>query len=85
LGELGELPAARQHLERALRLNEGAYGRDHPQVALALENLGSVLAELDELPAARQRLERAVGVYRRTLGAEHPDTQWAQRPLDELP
>jgi tetratricopeptide (TPR) repeat protein len=85
LADLGELPAARERLERALHLLEAAYGPDHPDLALTLGNLGDVLADLGELPAARERLERAVGIYRRTLGTEHPHAQWAQRLLDDLP
>jgi tetratricopeptide (TPR) repeat protein len=82
---LGQLLVARERLERALRIEEAAYGSDHPEVALTLSNLGLVLRDLGELPAARQQLERSVGIYRRTRGTEHSDTQWAQRQLDRLP
>jgi Tfp pilus assembly protein PilF len=82
---LGQLLVARERLERALRLFEATYGPNHPEVAITLARLGTVLHQLGELPAARQQLERSVRIYRRTRGTEHSDTQWAQRQLDQLP
>jgi tetratricopeptide (TPR) repeat protein len=67
----GEFAAAREQLERALRLKEEAYGPDHPQVARTLGNLGYVLAELRELPAAREQMERALHIEEATYGPDH--------------
>ena len=44
----GTWPAARPLLERALGIDEAAYGPDHPEVATALNNLGIVLGELGD-------------------------------------
>jgi hypothetical protein len=84
LGLLGELPAAREQLERALRLKEAGFGPDHIEVAITLTPLSVVLWELGESLAARERLERAVRVYSRALGTQHPDTQRAQGLLDSF-
>ena len=59
-------------LERALAIAEAAYGPDHPQVAVTLNNLGNVQEELDELPAARTILERALAIAEAAYGPDHP-------------
>ena len=41
-GDLGDHAKARDVLERALAIDERAYGRDHPEVAQTLDNLGVV-------------------------------------------
>jgi tetratricopeptide (TPR) repeat protein len=70
--ELGELPAARATLERALAIEEAAYGPDHPEVAMTLGNLGNVQRELGELPVVRATLERALAIFKTIYGADHP-------------
>lgn len=42
------LPTARASLECALAIFEAAYGPDHPEVAIALANLGNVQHELGD-------------------------------------
>src|SRR5262249_7893458 len=42
LGVTHDLPKAEEHLRRALRIYEKAYGPEHPQVARTLRNLGNV-------------------------------------------
>ena len=37
----GELAGARAHYQRALRIDEAAYGPDHPEVATDVNNLVS--------------------------------------------
>ena len=68
----GEFTAARERLERALRVEEAASGPDHPEVAHILSNLGIVLNELGDLPAARQQLERALTIQEAAYGPDHP-------------
>jgi len=53
--QLGELPAARTTLERALAIAEAAYGPDHPEVAIPLTNLGLVQRELRDSRLGRRR------------------------------
>ena len=47
LGDLGELDAARPLAERALAIDEAAYGPDHPDVAVFRRNLAQLEREAD--------------------------------------
>ena len=69
----GQLRAARSTTERALAIEEAAYGPDHPEVAVTLSNLGILLRELGDLPAARASLERASTIDEAAYGPDHPD------------
>ncbi len=58
--------------ERALVINEKAFGRQHPSVVLALQNLSVIYASQNKFPeahrAARESLE--IGLY--LFGMDHP-------------
>ena len=66
------LSEARVILERALKIDEAAYGADHPSVARDVNNLGSVLKDLGDLTGARQCFERAIKIAEAACGADHP-------------
>src|SRR6266568_2285736 len=53
---------AKALLERALAIDEAAYGRDHPAVASILDNLATILLALGQPGAARPLLERALAI-----------------------
>jgi tetratricopeptide (TPR) repeat protein len=72
LQDQGDLPGARDKLERALEIDERAYGPDHPRVAVDLNNLGSVLQDQGDLTGARENRERALGMDERVYGPNHP-------------
>ena len=57
---------------------------DHPNVAIRLNNLGSVLKALGELAQARSYYEGALEVFRERLGDDHPNTQTVRGNLDVL-
>ena len=63
---------AREAYERALRIDEAAFGPDHPEVATDVNNLGGVLIDLGELAEARECFERALRIGEATLGPDHP-------------
>jgi len=84
LKDLGDLAGARQCCERALKIDEAAYGADHPSVARDVNNLGSVLKELGDLAGARQYFERALAVFKRSVGKAHPSTQQVQANVKAL-
>ena len=73
LQALGDLPGAREQLERALAISEAALGPDHPDVGIRRNNLGSVLQALGDLPGAREQYERALAISEAALGPDHPD------------
>ncbi|MEA3397248.1 MAG: tetratricopeptide repeat protein, partial [Chloroflexota bacterium] len=50
-------------------------GEEHPQVATAHNNLGSVLKDLGDLAGARAAYERSLAIFERFLPPEHPKIQ----------
>ena len=70
---LGDLPAARAELTRAIELGERVLGPDHPDLMAPHSNLGEVLRQMGDLPAARAELTRAIELGERVLGPDHPD------------
>lgn len=63
---------AEPHLIRALELQRQAFGDDHDNVAVTLNNLGVLYRRWGRLAEARTQLERAVQLRAETLGDKHP-------------
>jgi tetratricopeptide (TPR) repeat protein len=63
---------AKQAFERAMRIDEAAFGPDHPNVAIRINNLGLVLKALGNLFEARQCHERGLRIDEATFGPDHP-------------
>jgi len=72
LDRVADLGGARAAYERALAIDEGVYGPEHPEVARDVNNLGRVLHDLGELGVARAAYERALAIFERVLGPDHP-------------
>jgi tetratricopeptide (TPR) repeat protein len=53
---------------------EHAYGADHAQVAVVLNNLGNAWRQLGEPGKARELYERALRILRTAFPSGHPDT-----------
>ena len=70
--------------ERALRIDEAAYGPEHPEVARDINNLGRVLKELGDVAGASAAFERALVIYEKLLPANYPSTRKVRMNLDEL-
>lgn len=64
---------ARIAFERALRIDEGAFDSDHPDLARDLSNLGSVLQDVGDLVVARECFERALRIDEEVFDLDHPD------------
>ena len=71
-------------MERALKIDEKAFGPDHPNVAIRVNNLGSVLQALGDLPGAKAAFERALKILQKLLGDDHPDTRLVRENIDSL-
>jgi tetratricopeptide (TPR) repeat protein len=84
LQNLGDLPGAREQLERALTITEAALGPDHPDVATRRNNLGGVLHALGDLPGAREQYERALAISEAALGPDHPTLRLLRDNLDNV-
>ena len=67
--------------ERALAITETAYGPEHPDVGIALNNLASVRWYLGDFAAARPLAERALAIAETAYGPEHPDVGTALNTL----
>ncbi len=72
LRERADLYEAKEAHERALKLAEAFYGKNHPHVAICLENLGRVLRDQGDLKGAKKQLERALNIDEAFYGLEHP-------------
>ena len=66
------------------RSTRQAYGPDHPNVAIDVNNLGMRRADQGDLPAARALLDARCG-SEQTLGDDHPNTRTARNNLASLP
>lgn len=67
------LDEAARRAEDSLRLAERAFGPDHPNVAVSLNNLVMALEGAGEHSRLEALLTRALAIRERTLGPTHPD------------
>jgi tetratricopeptide (TPR) repeat protein len=74
LHSANKLHEATQKDELALALWQKVRGADHPDVASALQRLGTDLVMLGQYEEAGRLLERALEIQRKVLGPEHPQT-----------
>ncbi|MBI3912798.1 MAG: tetratricopeptide repeat protein [Chloroflexi bacterium] len=75
---------AKQLLERALAIDEAAFGPNHPKVAAAVNNLGCVLQDLGDLAGARKHFERSLAIWEKSLGSDHPKVAAAVNNLGSV-
>jgi tetratricopeptide (TPR) repeat protein len=73
LRDLGQLAAAGEKAERALRIDESALGKESVLVAEDLAILGTILRSQGHLAASRDAHERALHIHEKVLGDEHRD------------
>jgi tetratricopeptide (TPR) repeat protein len=73
----GEPGAAEQHYRAALVLKERLLGREHPDVAVTLQNLGVLTGD-------RELVEEALQIFESSLDAEHPKVRDCRAVLGEL-
>ena len=67
---LGDYANARDVLERAVAIEERAYGRDHPTVALTLTTLGCAYVDSGDHAKAREVMVRALAIFEREFGRD---------------
>ena len=76
VGERDDLDRAREHLTRALAIDEKTLGSEKPAVAVRHSNLALALRALggaDNFRLAKHHLMRALAIDERALGAGHPN------------
>jgi tetratricopeptide (TPR) repeat protein len=65
---------ARPLFESALAIDEKVFGPDHPNTAVSLNNVATVMEALGDFQATRPLKERALAICEKALGVEHPET-----------
>ncbi len=73
LQAVADYRGARECFARALRIDEAAFGPDHPNVARDVNNLGRVLQDLGDLAGARECFARALRIDKAAFGPDHPE------------
>lgn len=71
LRERADLKEAKEMHERALKIAEAFYDKNHLHVAICLENLGRVMRDQGDLEGAKKQLERALNIDEAFYGSEH--------------
>ena len=74
LRKAGQHAVAIPMAQRSLALAEERHGREHPNVATALNTLGSLYAREHRYAEAEQAYTRALEIREKTLGPDNPDT-----------
>ena len=76
LGEIlyasGNFNDARSYFERALKIDEGIFGLNHPKVAIDINNLGNVKQILGDFAGAYKHFVRAIAIFQTVYGDNHP-------------
>ena len=70
--------------KRALAIEEKALGPDHPDVAVALNNLADLYQAQGRYADAEPLYKRALAIREKTLGPDHPDVAISLNNLAEL-
>jgi hypothetical protein len=71
-------------LQRALAIDEQAYGPDHPNVAIRLSNLALLLKATNRLGEAEPLMLRALAIGEQSYGSEHPNVAIRLNNLAQL-
>jgi tetratricopeptide (TPR) repeat protein len=83
-GARGRYREAEPLLRRALAIDEQIFGKEHPNVAVRLDNLAQVLLDTDRHDEAEQMMRRALAIAERSLGAGHPTVATILNNLGQL-
>jgi len=65
-------------MRRALEIDEQSYGKDHPEVAIALHNLAGLFYSTNRFVKSEQLMCRALEIFlkfTRVTGHKHPHLQ----------
>jgi tetratricopeptide (TPR) repeat protein len=60
---------------RALQIDEDSYGKDHPNVAIYLNNLAQLLKDTNRLAEAEPLMRSSLVIFLSSLGLGHPNSQ----------
>ena len=73
LYQAGKYAEAIPLAQQVLAIEEKALGPDHPNVAVALNNLAELYTAQGRYADAEPLYKRSLAIYEKTLGPDHPD------------
>ena len=73
LNKAGRYSDAVPIAQQVLAIREKTLGRDHPDVATALNNLATLYFNQSRYPDAEPLYQRALAIDEKTLGRDHPN------------
>jgi hypothetical protein len=62
-------------MRRALEIDEASFGKNHPKVAIRLNNLAQLLKTTNRPTEAEPLMRRALQIFLRSHGPDHPNSQ----------
>jgi tetratricopeptide (TPR) repeat protein len=68
-------------MERALKIDEASLDKDHPDVAIDLNNLAQLYKATNRLKEAEPLMKRVVTIFEKSLGPHHPNVAAALNNL----
>jgi tetratricopeptide (TPR) repeat protein len=71
--DIAEWTRAEPLMRRALAVDEQSYGPEHPDVAIALNNLAGLLRATNRLAEAETLMRRVVAIFEKSYGETHPN------------
>ena len=80
----GRYPEAEPLYQRSLKIQEKAFGPDHPNVAKALNNLAILYDIQGRYPEAEPLYQRSLKIQEKALSPDHPDVAVALNNLANL-
>ena len=84
LQDTNRLAEAEPLMRRALAIDEKSYGRDHPDVAIGLNNLAQLLQATNRLAEAEPLMRRALAIDEKSYGPDHPNVAMRLNNLAQL-
>ena len=71
-------------MRRALDIDLVAFGNEHPNVAIRLNNLAQLLKATNRMDEAEPLMRRALDIFERSFGPDHPSTKTVRENLETL-
>ena len=75
---------AERMMRRALTIDENSFGTEHPNVAIRLNNLATLLQATNRLAEAEPLMRRALAIDENSFGTEHPEVATDLNNLAQL-
>ncbi|MEX2216146.1 MAG: tetratricopeptide repeat protein, partial [Phycisphaeraceae bacterium] len=71
-------------MRRALAIDEQSFGKDHPKVAIRLNNLAQLLKATNRQAEAEPLMRRALAIDEQSFGKDHPEVAISLNNLAQL-